>query len=174
MEIRDVHGTERSACSVCSFVHWGNYSIGVGALVVRDNKVLLVRRAIEPGKGNWTNPGGYIEQHEPIEETIVREVYEESGIRARVTEMIAVRDQPRDIHNVYIAFQMDYLDGEPIPDGFEVDAAGFYSIEEMKTMKVASFTQWLVDIAMNSRKEGLFLDKEPIVTMSGFGYSTSK
>ncbi len=89
---KDIDGTERLACTACSFVHWGNYSIGVGALVVRDDKVLLVRRAIEPGKGKWTNPGGYIEQLEPIEDTIVREVYEESGIRAKVQEIIAVRD----------------------------------------------------------------------------------
>lgn len=72
METRDVDGTPRRACTQCSFVHWGNYSIGVGALVVKEDKVLLVRRAQDPGKGYWTNPGGYIEQLEPIEETIVR------------------------------------------------------------------------------------------------------
>lgn len=172
MELRDINGTQRSACTTCTYVHWGNYSIGVGALVVRDDKVLLVRRAIEPGKGNWTNPGGYIEQHEPIDETIVREVYEESGIHARVQEIIAVRDQPRNIHNVYIAFRMEYLEGEPVPDGLEADEAGFFSLEEMEGMPVASFTKWLIDIAMSSRHEGLYADREPIVTMNGVGYST--
>ncbi|WP_261381598.1 NUDIX domain-containing protein [Paenibacillus cremeus] len=152
-------------------MHWGNYSIGVGALVLRDEKVLLVRRAIEPGKGNWTNPGGYIEQHEPIEETIVREVYEESGVRAKVREIVAVRDQPRDIHNVYIAFAMEYQEGDPVPDGVESDGAGFFSLEEMKEMKVAGFTQWLVNIALNQTGAGLKADKSPIVPVNGHGFS---
>lgn len=171
---KDIDGTERLACTACSFVHWGNYSIGVGALVVRDDKVLLVRRAIEPGRGYWTNPGGYIEQLEPIEETIVREVYEESGVRAKVQEIIAVRDQPRNVHNVYIAFRMEYVEGEPVPDGVESDAAGFYSLDEMHTMNVAPFTNWLVDIAMTPRKEGLSADTQPVAAFQGYGYAVGK
>ncbi|UUZ78919.1 NUDIX domain-containing protein [Paenibacillus sp. P26] len=136
--------------------------------------MLLVRRAIQPGLGNWTNPGGYIEQHEPIEETIVREVYEESGIRASVSRIVALRDQPRDIHNVYIGFLMDYVDGEPVPDGVEVDGAGFFSPEEMKEMQVANFTQWLVDIALNRTPReggGLGPDLKPIVPINGTGFA---
>ena len=60
--------------------------------VVKDNKILLVRRAQNPGKGYWTNPGGYIEQLEPIEATIVREVEEEAGIQAAVKRVVALRD----------------------------------------------------------------------------------
>ncbi len=85
LEIRNIGGEERKACPECSYVFWGNYSIGVGALILKDEKMLLVRRSQEPGKGLWTNPGGYIEQHEPIEECIIREVYEETGIYSKVT-----------------------------------------------------------------------------------------
>ncbi|WP_240762262.1 NUDIX hydrolase [Paenibacillus thalictri] len=171
LELREIGGEERHACTACSFVHWGNYSIGVGALVLREEKVLLVRRAIQPGKGNWTNPGGYIEQHEPIEKTIVREVMEETGVTATVRGIVALRDQPRDIHNVYVAFAMDYVDGEPVPDGVEVDAAGFFSLEEMKQMQVAGFTQWLVDIAIHGDMQGLLPDKEPNAPFQGSGFS---
>lgn len=169
LETRDIDGTPRRACVSCSFVHWGNYSIGVGAIVMRDGKVLLVRRAQEPGKGFWTNPGGYIEQTELIHETVRREVLEEAGVAATVRSIVALRDQPRSIHNVYIAFAMDYVSGEPQPDGYEVDAAGFYSLEEMTGMNVASFTQWLVHAAMQARSEGLETDAEPVVALPGFG-----
>ena len=90
LEKRDVDGAARMACTACSFVHWGSYSVGVGALVVKEEKVLLVRRAQEPGKGYWTNPGGYIEQLELITETIQREVKEEAGIDAVVRSVVAV------------------------------------------------------------------------------------
>lgn len=169
METRDVDGTWRRACTACSFVHWGNYSIGVGALVVKDDKILLVRRAQEPGKGNWTNPGGYIEQLEPIHETIQREVKEESGIEAVVKSVVALRDQPRSIHNIYIAFEMDYVGGEPAPDHIEVDAAGFFSLQEMETMNVAGFTRWLVDVAFHRRSQGLTIDAAPVVPLNGYG-----
>jgi ADP-ribose pyrophosphatase YjhB (NUDIX family) len=169
METRELGGSERRACTACSYVHWGHYSVGVGALVIRDGKILLVRRAQEPGKGNWTNPGGYIEQHELIHETIVREVREEAGIEAVVKDIVALRDQPRSIHNVYIAFSMDYISGEPKADGLEVDGAGFFSLEEMNTMQVASFTRWLVDVAMSNQEGGLSIDTKPIIPLNGYG-----
>ena len=165
---KDIGGTPRRACPSCSFVHWGNYSIGVGALVQREGKLLLVRRAQEPGRGYWTNPGGYIEQDELIHETVRREVLEEAGIDAVVRSIVAIRDQPRAIHNVYIAFAMDYAGGEPVPDGEEVDAAGFFSLEEMERMNVAGFTRWLVDVALR-QGSGLLADEEPIVPLPGYG-----
>lgn len=169
MEFREIDGHVRKACTSCSFVHWGTYSIGVGALVKREEKLLLVRRAQNPGKGYWTNPGGYIEQLEPIEETIVREVMEEAGVEAVVTGVAALRDQPRDIHNVYIAFTMDYVSGEPVPDNNEVDAAGFFSLEEMAEMNIAPFTRWLADVAFHGRTGGLLKDEAPIVPLNGYG-----
>jgi ADP-ribose pyrophosphatase YjhB (NUDIX family) len=168
LESRDIDGTIRRACRSCSFVHWGSYSVGVGALVMKEDKLLLVRRAQEPGKGYWTNPGGYIEQLEPIDRTIEREVLEEAGIQATVKGVVALRDQPRGIHNVYIAFDMDYVGGEPTPDQVEVDAAGFFSQEEMETMNVAAFTRWLADVAFRRSSEGLGADETPIVPLNGY------
>ncbi|GIQ71383.1 NUDIX hydrolase [Xylanibacillus composti] len=164
-----IDGDPRQACSACSYVHWGNYSVGVGALVIKEGKLLLVRRAQEPGKGYWTNPGGYIEQHELIDETVRREVREESGVDARVTGIVAVRDQPRAIHNLYIAFAMEYIGGEPTPDHAEVDAAGFFSLEEMATMNVADFTRWLVDVAVRAQDSGLTAEREVPASLSKYG-----
>ena len=59
--------------------------------------------------------------------------------------------------------------GEPRPDGLEVDAAGFFSLEEMADMQVAGFTRWLVDVALNGAREGLAVDREPIVPLDGYG-----
>ncbi|WP_241674992.1 NUDIX domain-containing protein [Paenibacillus luteus] len=169
LESRDVDGTIRRACTSCSFVHWGSYSIGVGALVIRDGKILLVRRAQEPGKGKWTNPGGYIEQLEAIQDTVEREVLEECGIQAIVKNVVALRDQPRSIHNLYVAFEMEYVSGDPVPDNVEVDAAGFFALEELDAMEVAGFTQWLVDVAFHGQSQGLAIDKDPVIPLGGYG-----
>jgi NADH pyrophosphatase NudC (nudix superfamily) len=169
LELRPIGGADRLACSACDYIYWGNYSIGVGALIVKEDKVLLVKRAQEPGKGFWTNPGGYIEQLEAIEETIVREVFEEAGIHAKVKSIIAVRDQPREIHNLYLAFAMEYVSGEPVPDGEEVDEAGFFTHEETQSMNVASFTKWLVDVAFQTNSHGLTKEPLPIKSLERYG-----
>lgn len=168
LEIRNIGGEERKACPECSYVFWGNYSIGVGALILKDEKMLLVRRSQEPGKGLWTNPGGYIEQHEPIEECIIREVYEETGITSKVNGIVALGDQPRNIHNVYIVYSMDYVDGIPVPDNVEVDGAGFFSLEEMESMNVAELTRRLADIAFEKPSHGLVSDPNLVQSLPGY------
>jgi ADP-ribose pyrophosphatase YjhB (NUDIX family) len=162
LEIRNVGGENRKACSNCEFVFWGNYSIGVGALIIKDEKILLVRRCQNPGKGLWTNPGGFIEQHEPIENSIIREVFEETGITSKVNGIIALGDLPRDIHNVYIAFSMDFVEGNPQPDNVEVDGAGFFSQNEMESMNVAGLTRQLANAAFENPSHGLISDTKPV------------
>ena len=60
------------------------YNIGVGGAVVRDGRLLLVRRASRRGRGNWQLPGGFIEPDETIEQAVIREVQEEAGVVAEV------------------------------------------------------------------------------------------
>lgn len=165
LETRDIDGIGRRACPNCDYVFWGDYSIGVGALVIKDDKILLVKRAHHPGKGYWTNPGGYIEQLESIEETIIREVEEESGIVAQIKSIVAIRDLPRHVHNLYVAFAMDYISGEPRPDGIESDDAGFYSLKEIELMNVADFTKWLIQVAYQGATEGLIKDNDPLIPL---------
>lgn len=162
LEYREINEEIRKACPVCPYVFWGNYSIGVGALVKKDDKILLIRRKQNPGKGKWTNPGGFIEQHEPIEETIVREVYEETGIVSKVNGIVALRDLPSEVHNVYIVFSMDYLKGEPNPDYKEVSDAGFFSLEEIENMNVAKLTRALINVAYNHPSYGLISNSKII------------
>lgn len=169
LETRDIGGEMRRACPVCPFVHWGDYSIGVGALVRRGDGILLVRRAQDPGHGFWTTPGGYVEQEEPIEQAIVREVYEETGVTARVAGITALRDQPRRPHNVYIAFALEYVAGEPRADQVENDCAGFFTAEETLGMNVAHLSRWLMDVALHGRGPGLLHDLSPAYPLPGAG-----
>src|SRR5256885_5823293 len=64
--------------------------LGVGAVVLRRKKVLLVCRAQEPCKGEWTFPGGLVELGETLREAAERETYEETGIRIRAGEVLEV------------------------------------------------------------------------------------
>jgi ADP-ribose pyrophosphatase YjhB (NUDIX family) len=67
--------------------------VGVGAVVVQDARVLLVRRGTEPLKGHWTLPGGMLEVGEALTDGVVREVREETGLDVEPIELIELLDR---------------------------------------------------------------------------------
>jgi mutator protein MutT len=67
--------------------------MAVGAVVVDRGRVLLVRRAKEPGKGNWSLPGGALELGESLSDGVVREVREETGLTVRTVELVELLDR---------------------------------------------------------------------------------
>ena len=66
--------------------------IGVGAVIIREDRVLLVRRATEPLKGEWSVPGGVLELGEKLRDGIRREVLEETGLEVEPGEVLDVFD----------------------------------------------------------------------------------
>ena len=66
--------------------------VGVGAIIICDGKILLEKRKGEPGKGKWSIPGGLVELGESVEDTVVREVKEETGLDVEKPEHIDVVD----------------------------------------------------------------------------------
>ena len=67
--------------------------VGVGAVVVHEGRVLLVRRGREPLKGHWTLPGGLVEVGESLVEGVAREVREETGLGVETIELVEVLDR---------------------------------------------------------------------------------
>lgn len=85
--------------------------VGVGAVIVRGDEVVLVRRGQEPLKGEWSLPGGVLELGETLEEGIVREVREETGLEIETVSVVEVFDRiHRDEERVrYHYVLVDYL-----------------------------------------------------------------
>ena len=67
--------------------------VGVGAVVLDDNRVLLVKRGHAPIKGHWSLPGGSVETGETLEQAVAREVLEETGIEIEVGPIVEVLDR---------------------------------------------------------------------------------
>ena len=112
------------------------YNLGVGGAVVRDNRLLLVRRASRRGRGNWQVPGGFVEPDETIEQAVVREVAEEAGVTAAVDGVLAVRNRydPELGNSIYIVLRLRPVSGEPQPDHQEVDRAAYFSLAEIQAL----------------------------------------
>jgi 8-oxo-dGTP diphosphatase len=90
VEPRVLDGRIRAVCPACAHVTWGNARPCAGALVVRNGKVLLVRRAVEPFQGEWDIPGGFCEQDEHPAHTAVRKVREETGLDIELTALFGL------------------------------------------------------------------------------------
>ena len=81
---------ERLVCESCGFVNYENPKIVVGSVARWEDRILLCRRAIEPRKGYWTLPAGYLEQHEETEAGALREAWEEARARLEIDQLLAV------------------------------------------------------------------------------------
>ena len=66
--------------------------VGVGAVIIKNGKILLVKRAFAPGEGKWSVPGGLVEVGEKLSEACEREAQEETGLDIEVLELINVFD----------------------------------------------------------------------------------
>lgn len=77
-------------CQNCGYTVYENLRTSVGALIVKDNHILLVKRAIQPRQGTWDVPGGFTEPYEHPEQTMAREIQEELGVDCRVIHLFGV------------------------------------------------------------------------------------
>lgn len=94
--------------------------VGVGAVVIKDQQVLLVRRAHDPNRGQWSIPGGTVELGETLAQAVAREVWEECQVRIEPGEVVATFDliqrdaQGRILyHYVLLDLAARYISGEP-------------------------------------------------------------
>lgn len=96
---------ERLICRQCGHIFYENPKVIVGAVCVWDERYLLCRRAIEPRRGFWTMPAGYLELSESTEDGAVREVREEAGAHVEIDTLLAVYNLPiiSQVHMIYRA-----------------------------------------------------------------------
>ena len=101
---------------VCPSGHvtWRNPRLVVGTLPVRSGRVFLARRAIEPGAGRWSYPGGFLELGEAAQEGARRETEEETELRVEIGRLIGAYSRPH-AGIVTLIFEAPVVGGKPLP-----------------------------------------------------------
>lgn len=109
---------ERAVCDDCGYIAYENPKVVVGSVVVHSGQVLLCRRAIEPRRGFWTLPAGYLELQETVEEGAQREALEEAQARITLDGILAVFSISR-IGQVQVIFRARFDGAAEFAPGVE-------------------------------------------------------
>lgn len=140
----DRYGHVRPVCPACDWVYFSDPKVAVAVLVERDRKVLLVRRSINPRRGLWTLPAGYVDAGEDPVLAARRECLEETGLQVEITELLTVlygQEHPRGAH-IILFYLGEIMSGE-LQAGDDVDRAEFFSRDNLPPLAFSTTQQVL-------------------------------
>src|SRR5262245_40419920 len=126
-ERRDDHGRPRATCPACGFIHYRNPAPAAGVILPGRDGILMVKRRYDPAAGAWCLPAGFMEYGETPERCAVRELFEETGVRARLIGLFGVYaglDDPR-VRSVLILYTARRVSGRLVPGDDAVEARYF-------------------------------------------------
>lgn len=142
----------RGMCTKCGKLNFMQHKVGIAAVVFKNNKLLLLKRAQDPWKGYWNLPAGFLEYEESLIDGVIREVFEEAGLNVDVTglrHVVKYWDDPRG-HGIVLFYDCKILDGEYIPND-EVLEMKYFSMDELPQEIAGAGHKEMLDLLL---KEG--------------------
>lgn len=121
------------SCVKCGFVHYQNPKPCVGAVILKNGKVLLVRRAHEPFKNHWDFPGGFLDCGERAEDGLKREIAEELQVGVKIIRVLGIYPDtygPGGEATLNIYYHCKISRGDISPQN-EIAEAGWFAISTL-------------------------------------------
>ncbi len=116
---------ERLVCGSCGYVFYIDPKVAVGAIIrTDDHRLVLVRRAIEPGYGLWVFPGGYVDRGEEVASAAIREAREEAGLDIQIEGLLNIYSYPG-VSPIIIVYSATIVGGELCNDDECLEARFF-------------------------------------------------
>lgn len=134
MTNRQVGDKMRRACPNCDHIHFTDPKVGVGVMVLTDDKILLIKRSMRPNRGKWSLPAGYLDYGEDPQRTAAREVLEETNLRVAITRLVDVYYNAEALEHggasIFILYQARLIGGK-IKAGDDAAQAAFFGPGEL-------------------------------------------
>ncbi|GBF10325.1 NUDIX domain-containing protein [Tepidibacillus sp. HK-1] len=148
--------------------------LGVGGLVLKEGKVLAVKKSYSKTKGLWTFPGGFVGPNETMDEAVIREIKEETSIDAKILGIVGGRTGvlKTGVSDHLILFYLEYLGGDPKPRLGEIEEAIFLPIEEL--IKDPNTTEFMANFLKTFQVNRHRLEILPFQTFRDYGYNSYK
>lgn len=125
-------GHVHPVCPSCGWAYFPDPKVAAAVLLIREGRVLLVRRVFEPRKGCWTLPAGFVNAGEDPAEAAARECFEETSITVRVTGLnvlVTGRDHPRGA-DLVLVYNAEWISGEPVGTD-DADEAAYHPLDSL-------------------------------------------
>tara|TARA_Y100000590_G_scaffold204587_1_gene232035 strand:+ start:3652 stop:4200 length:549 start_codon:yes stop_codon:yes gene_type:complete len=121
LKIPEGDNLPRYCCIVCEEIHYQNPKIVVGTIPIKEEKILLCKRAIDPRHGLWTLPAGFLENSETIEQGAFRETLEETDTEVKMGKLYSIFNIPQ-ISQIYMLFLSKVIEEDfgPTSESLEV------------------------------------------------------
>ncbi len=145
-------GRHRMVCSQCGEIYYENPLPAATALVLNSqNELLLGIRAIEPAKGAWCLPGGFIEMGETMQEASIRELKEETGLEGKINSFAGCFYQGSHFYGGVIIFgyRIDIVGGS-LSAGDDMQDVSYCSLDNLPSIAFDSHRK-LIDIIVENR-----------------------
>lgn len=132
LDERALPGQDRSryVCCDCGFIHYLNPRVVAATVPSRGGRLLLVRRAMNPMRGYWTFPGGFLEVGETTQQGALRETEEEIGLQVELGPLLGVYTRS-EVGIVVVVYLAEAGGGEPVPEEAEILEIGWYRPDEI-------------------------------------------
>ncbi len=105
---------KRFICQSCNNIHYQNPRMIVGCLPVYEDRIVICKRAIDPCKGMWNLPAGFMENGERAEDGALRELMEETGLEGKIIKLHCIYSIPH-VNQVYMIFLTQINSSKPVP-----------------------------------------------------------
>jgi 8-oxo-dGTP diphosphatase len=135
VEERPFEGKLRPTCPNCSYIAFADPKVAATVLIEREGAVLLVRRSIDPGRGLWCFPGGFVDFGEDPVAAAARECREEVGLQVEDLKLLDVAFNGRVIVITYTTSSFSPMDPTP---GDDADLAGWFTPQELPPIAFTS------------------------------------
>lgn len=142
-------GAVRPCCPACGYVHFYDPKVAAAVFIEDGDRVLLVRRGVDPERGKWALPAGFVDHREDPRATAVREVQEETGLEVRLTRLVDVFHSPLEAGaSIVIVYAAEVVGGALRPQD-DVEAVAWFSPEALPELAFESTRRlveaWLAD-----------------------------
>jgi len=142
----DGEGRKRLYCPACQWIHYENPLPSAAALVRNDKgEILLVKRGVRPGFGQWALPSGFIEIEETPEKACLRELEEETGWEGEVLRLVGVYSQKSEVYKKVLIIGYEVKAWGHLSPGSDSLEARFFPADEIPEIAFSSHKEIIRD-----------------------------
>ena len=149
-----IDGKNRYHCKSCGVIHYENPKPTATIICIKETKILLAKRAFEPGKGEWGLPGGFMELNETLAEAASRELKEETNLDGSVTELLSTCSHYGTIFGdiLLICVKMEALDFSIMKAGDDAEEVDFFDLNNLPNIAFYCHNKFIDDFRSSQKK----------------------